>query len=71
MKQFKHELLRKNLLFLYSIAGVGALDLGLFRPILQVELKIENYSMIALFLIPGFILFIISSHYLKNNRYLL
>lgn len=36
MKQFKHELLRKNLLFLYSIAGVGALGLGLFRPILPI-----------------------------------
>lgn len=36
MKQFKHELLRKNLLFLYSIAGVGALGLGLFRPVLPI-----------------------------------
>lgn len=36
MKQFKHELLRKNLLFLYSIAGVGSLGLGLFRPILPI-----------------------------------
>jgi len=67
MRQFKHELSRKNLLFLYNIACFGAHGIRLFRPKLPAGLRIASYSIIALFLFPGFILFLISSHYLKEQ----